>query len=117
MRNEKLPNRAAMSDAQRACFDLLCEVFHGEHHVPEPIYAWGRGIKCNALAGRLATFDFNELTRLVILAHDRAIRVELTTAGPGRVGIVLHQRKREGAMYERHPTIEEAIAKVRPPST
>ena len=107
--------KADMTEAQRACFDLLCDVFHGEHHAPERIYAFGRGIKCNAESHRLSTFDFDYLTRLVVLAHDACVRVEIVSSGPGRIGLVLHKRAgRTGSSYDRHPTIEEAIERVRP---
>lgn len=107
--------KADMTEAQRACFDLLCDVFHGEHHAPERIYAFGRGIKCNAESHRLSTFDFDYLTRLVVLAHDACVRVEIVSSGPGRIGLVLHKRAgRTGSSYDRHPTMEEAIERVRP---
>lgn len=108
-------SKAAMTEAQRECFGLLCEVFHGEHHAPDRIYAFGRGIKCSAESHRLSTFDFDYLTRLVVLAHDRCVRVEIVSSAPGRVGLVLHKRAgRDGSSYERHPTIEEAIVRIRP---
>lgn len=107
--------KANMTEAQRACFDLLCDVFHGEHHAPERIYAFGRGIKCNAESHRLSTFDFDYLTRLVVLAHDACVRVEIVSSGPGRIGLVLHKRSgRTGSSFDRHPTMEEAIERVRP---
>lgn len=115
--SEKLQRltKADMTEAQRACFDLLCDVFHGEHHAPERIYAFGRGIKCNAESHRLSTFDFDYLTRLVVLAHDACVRVEIVSSGPGRIGLVLHKRtSRTGSSYDRHPTMEEAIERVRP---
>lgn len=106
--------RATMTDAQRDCFDLLCEVFHGEHHVPGSIYACGRGIYCSAMGGMLSTFDFDYLTRLVVLAHDRCVRVELMSSSPHRIGLALHRRaSRDGPSYDRHPTIEDAITQVR----
>lgn len=115
--SEKLQRltKADMTEAQRACFDLLCDVFHGEHHAPERVYAFGRGIKCNAESHRLSTFDFDYLTRLVVLAHDACVRVEIVSSGPGRIGLVLHKRAgRTGSSYDRHPTMEEAIERVRP---
>lgn len=115
--SEKLQRltKADMTEAQRACFDLLCDVFHGEHHAPERIYTFGRGIKCNAESHRLSTFDFDYLTRLVVLAHDACVRVEIVSSGPGRIGLVLHKRAgRTGSSHDRHPTMEEAIERVRP---
>lgn len=118
--SEKLQRlfKADMTEAQRACFDLLCTVFHGEHHLPSRIYAYGGGIKCTAGHHRLSTFDFDYLTRLVVLAHDACVRVEIVGGGPGAVGLVLHKRQsRIGSMFDRHPTIEEAIRNVRPRRT
>lgn len=110
-----LLTRASMTEAQLACFDLLCKVFHGEHHAPDRIHPFGRGIKCSAESHRLSTFDFDYLTRLVVLAHDACVRVEIVSSAPGRIGLVLHKRaSRSGDMFERHPTIEEAIANMRP---
>jgi len=111
--SEKVLTRKTMTEKQVACFDLLCEVFRGEHHAPDKIYEWGNGIRCSTWTS-LSTFDFDYLTRLVVLAHDRCIRVELVQSGPRRIGIVLHKREgRDGQVRARHPTIEDAIAKVR----
>lgn len=74
--------KATMTDDQRACFDLLCKVFLGEHHAPNRIYSWGRGIKCHTEGQRFSTFDFDYLTRLVVLAHDACVRVEIVSSGP-----------------------------------
>lgn len=115
MADSELLTRQTMTEAQTACFDLLCEVFHGEHHAPDRVHAFGRGIKVSVYGSQLATFDFDYLTRLVVLAHDHCIRVEVVPSGPGRVGLALFKRAgRDGSTYDRHPTIEEAITRVRP---
>lgn len=114
MKRKTLLTRATMSEAQRNCFDLLCDLFHGEHHAPEQIYPFGQGIKCSVPDHQMATFDFNYLTRLVVLAHDRCIRVAVVASAPGRIGLVLFQRHgRTGMMYERHPTMEDAVNQIR----
>lgn len=61
----------------------------------------------------LSTYDFDELTRLVFLAHDMCIRVEIRNHGPNRLKLMFHPRKREGNIAERHPTLEQAVAKWR----
>lgn len=88
------------------------DFFFGEHHFPGEIKPWGEGWSMPA-QNNLATFDFNHLTRLVVMAHDRCIRVEVVPKGMNRMVIVLHKRQREGSMYERHPTIEDQILKIR----
>lgn len=64
----------------------------------------------------LATFDFDALTQLVVRCHDACVRLSMCGRGGRRrcLTLMFHPRNgREGAMYERHPTIEDAIAKVR----
>lgn len=100
------------------------------------------------LHGSLATFDFPELTRLVLDAHRLAVRVEVSAEmylavdteatierpvferdadGTEHLKYVddgehptyprpclrlnLHPRQREGHLFERHPTIEEVLAR------
>lgn len=103
-----------MTDDQRECYRLLCDLVHGEHHLIGNITSCGAGIHIGLRCLSLATFDFNHLTRLVVMAHDRCIRVEIVPTGFGTIGINLHRRhKREGSIFEKHPTIEEHIALIR----
>lgn len=97
-----------MSDDQWECSILLADLFGGFHHsTARKIRAWGDGI-CYSHYGELATFDFDHLTRLVRMAHDRCIRAAVGPSGPGMVRIMLFKRKgRSGSMWERHPTWEE----------
>ena len=89
--------------------DFFSELYHGKHHIPGKIRAFGQGW-CINHHGSLSTFDFDDLTRLVFLAHDKCIRVELIQGGPRAIGIAIFKRKgRTGSMYERHPTIEAAL--------
>jgi hypothetical protein len=60
--------------------------------------------------GSLSTWDDNKLTRIVIASHKYGIRAEVDNYGMRGVKILLHNRvSREGSMYKRHPTIEQAI--------
>lgn len=62
-------------------------------------------------SGRLATFDFGSLTRLVFGAHDHCIRVEITSANWSHLRIMFHPRDtRNGFTMARHPTLEHAVA-------
>jgi hypothetical protein len=61
-----------------------------------------------------ATFDFADLTRLVVIAHDMCIRISIQPTSRHRMRVMLHPRAgREGDMCRRHPTIEEAIKTMR----
>jgi hypothetical protein len=60
-----------------------------------------------------ATFDFSELTRLVIAAHDACLRLQIAPVSRGYMAVFLSPREREGGMAVRHPTIEQAIADFR----
>ena len=64
--------------------------------------------------GGMSSFDFDELTRLVISAHDNCVRVEVCQGPPRGVKIRLWPRfTREGSTTQRHPEIEEAVLKFR----
>ena len=99
---------------QRECWQLMCDVMGGPHHAPRHLYLCGMGIKVHVIAGAgWATFDFAYLTRLVIMAHNRCIRVELDSSGPGRIAIVMHKRhSRTGSVHSRHPTIEQSVIAI-----
>jgi len=85
-------------------------LFCGSHRCP-PIKPFGDGWIVSTEPSRFATFDFERLTALVFLAHDMCMRAELQHGGPGRVRIAVWQRRtREGHNWERHPTIEQALA-------
>jgi len=105
-----------MTDDQWECYQMLADLFLGFHHINGKLHNWGNGIKLNtSQTGSFATFDFDGLTRMVLLAHERMIRAEIAPSGPGMLGIILHKRRsREGRMYERHPAIEDAIEAFKP---
>lgn len=62
----------------------------------------------------LATADWDQLTRLVLFAHERAVRVEIAPHGPFLLALHMSARIRKpGHGMEHHPTIEEAVANIR----
>lgn len=105
-----------MNDDQFECFKMLCDLFYGAHHVGGIVKPCGKsGIENNTrYTGSFGTYDFNALTRAVIMAHDRCIRFSIESSGPGMLKLRFHKRHlREGQMHERHPTIEQAISDLR----
>ncbi len=89
---------------------FYADFFYGEHHLPSIIKPWGEGWYV-VVSGSFATTDFNELTRLVLMAHARAIRVEISTHGGfGHMKLILHKREHgREEFWAKHPTIEQAI--------
>ncbi len=88
---------------------FFSELYHGVHHIPGKIKAFGQGWSVNHY-GELSTFDFDTMTRLVFMAHDRCMRASVMQSGPNMVKIVVWQREgRIGSFCCRHPTIEEAL--------
>ena len=106
---DELPKRITLEQATA----FFAELYYGEHHIPGPIRVWGWGWKVSHY-GELATFDYDQLTRLVLLAHDRCVRAAVMQGGPRGVAIGITARSRDTArMGTDHPPIEEAIAKFR----
>lgn len=97
-----------MTEDQRECFQMLCDLFGGAHHLNK-VKEFGEGIQMSSL-GDFASFDYSYLTYAVFMAHDRAIRFSVAPSGPGRLKLVLHKRERTGAMNVCHPTLGAARA-------
>ena len=102
-----------MTMAKEQATAFFAEFYGGEHHIPKGgVRVWGVGWYVNHRAGNeLATFDSDRLTRLVFLAHDRAVRVAINDCGLGMVRVCIWQRAREANQFwARHPTLEQAVA-------
>lgn len=90
---------------------FFAEFYRGEHHIPSKIKEFGYGFCVNHDRGDMATHDYNNLTRIVLMAHRDCIRVGITAVRNNILQIAIWQRQgREGSMSERHPTIETAIS-------
>lgn len=103
-----------MSDDQWLCYLFLHRLFEGFHHIPCHPKANGTGIQIIFKSGGLATFDYDRLTKLVIMAHNWGVRAGVEGGNAGKIKLELFKRNvRDGRMYERHPTIEQAIEKYK----
>lgn len=95
---------------------VLCRAFGSPWNSPwnwsNVNWEFGRGISVCAYTTP-STYDSDDLTRLVIAAHDECVRVEILPATPRMLRIAIHPRERDGGMGRRHPTIEDAIARFR----
>ena len=86
MRKDEPYRKDWMSDDQYECACLFADVVGGFHHIYGKLKAWGEGIQSNVL-GTWASFDFDQLTRILVLGHD--------------------------STSLKHPTIEDAIKSIR----
>jgi hypothetical protein len=109
-----------LSDFQAKVIDILGMVGGGIYNAPinwEKI-DWGSGKWHSGMFvpwrdGRMATFDFYPLTNLVFLCHEARIRCEIRAKAAGHFELSFFQRSHEGGMSERHPNLDEAVAKFR----
>lgn len=108
-----------ISDFGKEVADILGCVYEGIYHILKPVLHervdWEdkRMIEI-VLPGTLATYDSDSLTRLVIMCHKHAIRLEIGAAANGYLRLRFHRRSRDGKrMYEYHPSMEEAIDKLK----
>lgn len=98
--------------------EFFAEFYGGAHHIPNyKVFEFGYGWMVKHDRGDLATFDYNDLTRLVLMAHDKCMRVSIMPLNKNTVQIAVWKRQREGSMSERHPTLEQAIESYRKSST
>jgi len=111
--HDKYNRHPWMSERQWECMQFLGDLFYGFHHMDvERVKEWGTGIAYNTSHSGFSTFDYDGLTRIVLMAHKRCIRVEIAPSGPGLIKLVLHKRYgKVGSMSERHPDLSELIEK------
>jgi hypothetical protein len=91
---------------------VLGYAYGGEHHIPAKIYDQKHFVEINVPVG-IATFDFDQLTRLVMGCHYYCVRMEIAQSSPRRVKLYFHDRKREGGVMDRHPGIDELFENVK----
>ncbi len=107
-----------MSPLGEKVADLLGDVFYGIYHLDHRALDrvnWDDDVYVEYIMSykSLSTVDFDELTRLVVLAHDAALRLDIRSVAPKRMALLFHQRTREGDVCHRCPTMEDHIALIR----
>lgn len=106
-----------LSEVGERAADLVDWVWSGIYHVGREVLrgTWDDNWCAQfCLYGGLTSYDNPLLTRLVIGAHERALRVAVEPANPMYLRIVIYPRTRadRGVMVY-HPTIEEAVGYAR----
>ena len=104
-----------MSQLGKNVADLLGELFRGIYHLDHKALFrvdWSNEsyIEFNLGWHELATTDFDELTRLVFLAHHMAIRVSIEASTVKYLRLTFLQRVRKGDNVYKHPTLDDAVA-------
>lgn len=102
-----------VSDLRRRAERVLGYTFKGVYNTPGKIVEDGHLVDV-CVRTSLATWDFNQLTRLVVAAHRELMRVELSgDGGPGRIRIRLTRRKSFDAtdrcIMRGHPSLSEHL--------
>lgn len=102
--------------------DLLGELAHGLYHISEAVHSSGTDwtdpryvrVCLRPAYINLCTVDRNFLTRLVFLAHDYGMRVEIDPHTFHHFTLAFWQREaRTGSYSERCPTLEQAVEEYR----
>lgn len=111
-------SKKEMSPFGERVADMLGEVFAGIYHVSNEVWkADFTGKKYIAVTfyenGGFATYDSDHLTRLVLLAHERNIRVCVRAATHAYLKIEFMEVDRSGFFADRHPSLAEALLRVR----
>lgn len=102
----------------RVVLEILAILFRGLHHLDPKELArvdWADDyiITMNFPRANWATTDFNELTQLVVMAHDANVRVGICSPAMKTLRLVFHARKPEGEYSQRQRTLEAAAAEIR----
>lgn len=115
-RGKPLPGAAPISDFGRRVADTLGDVFAGIYHLDRGALSrvdWSDADNIQViLYGELATWDFTHLTRLVLFAHNRHVRVAVSGASNRHLRVTFSRRDRDGDTYHRHPTIDEQVRRL-----
>lgn len=106
-----------LSPLGREVADILGQVWRGIYHLEKQIRKvdWANTfwITIN-IYGDLSTYDFSRLTELVVLCHDRMLRLEISPCNFRYLTLIFHQRmNRDGMIGERMPTMEDHIQAIR----
>ena len=107
---KELKKREDCNERQAIAWDML-DAWIGSYR-PKRIRECGNGIEF-CLVGDLSTWDWNQLTNLVLYAHAYRVRVELTGASPGLQRVCLHARESTGSTTEGHPGLMELMEMAR----
>lgn len=85
--------------------------YRGHHHIPGDLNEWGTGwaVYTN---DELSTWDWDSMTRLVVMAHDNHVRVSFVPKGMSKAYLVIHPRPK-GVRMSEHPDLDWNVERIR----
>jgi hypothetical protein len=103
-----------MSPLGEETANILGELYLGIYHLESRHLKkvdWSQRDNIDVVLGwqSFSTYDNDKLTKLVFLAHHRAIRVEIYPHSFKYLRLVFSRRSRLGAKHEKHPSINDAV--------
>jgi hypothetical protein len=109
-----------ISDFGREVADILGQAYAGIYHISKEVLhervKWNdeRYIRI-VIYGDLETYDFDKLTRLVVLCFDRMVRLEIGAAARNYLSLAFTKRdcRPPGKYFDRLPYLEDCIAYIR----
>lgn len=110
------PISKPMSPLGEAVAKMLGILFYGIYHLDlkslrKVDWSNQQWIEISLGHKTLATADFDELTRLVFLAHHFSVRIEISASTRNYIKLIFHQRERAGSYTNRHPRLSEAVSR------
>lgn len=95
--------------------DFFAVVFRGINHAPKRRRDAAHTVSVSVYAPcGISTYDYDELTRFVLLCHDRCYRGVVAQSAPRHLRLSITKRSRDNdSIAENHPTVEEAVAHLR----
>lgn len=110
-------NGKEVSDDGARVAELVDWAWGGIYHLEGVMKAAWNGdrvtlvVYARHLSSPLTTFDGSLLTKLVIGAHDHAIRLGIAAAGPTHIKIDFWPRARNEHPFDSHPEMEDRLSK------
>lgn len=99
--------------------EIIGVIYKGIYHIPTTVQhkrtewhseSW---IEITVPCG-LSTYDGSELTNLIVLCHDAAIRLEIRAASKGYLRLCFSPRDANSqSIFSGHPSIENAVTSAR----
>lgn len=91
---------------------VVNQAFDGWHHVSGRKSTGNGGVEFNVYAS-ISTYDFSQLTKLVVACHVVRVRAEIAQSGPRMVKIYLNPRENKPDSWsQHHPDGKDLIAWV-----